>query len=170
MAGLLCLCGVGMNNCTVPSDFIVELYSKEDLDKAIANKTELIDLQNEKSEFWYCQECKRITVIDRKTGKYVRSYFRTKQTPQVTICSVHDWSEIYFWSDKEFYDATEECWHVTVGEFIKSHPSRYLVRLADDLTVAHIFSPQSQEYLFSYCLDPTPDFVKKSYSEKHQQL
>lgn len=165
MAGLLCLCGVGMNNCTVPSDFIVEIYKKEDFDKAIANKTELIDLWNEKWEFWFCQECKRITVIARNTGKYVRSYFRTKESTAIEYSSVADWSEIYFWCDKEFYDATEASWHITVGEFIKRHPSRYLVRLASDQTVAHIFSPQSREYLFSYRVDSTPDFVQKSSSE-----
>ena len=166
MAGLLCLCGAGMNNCTVPSDSIAEIYPKEELDKAIANGVELIDLWNEKWEFWYCQECKRITVIDRNTGKYVRSYFRRKQITPISFSSVVAWKELFFWRDKEFYDATESSWHLTVGDFVKCHPSRYIIRISTDLSIAHVFAQQTKDYLFSYRIDPTPEFLQKTSPQK----
>jgi len=159
MSRLGCLCGNGMSNSTVPSNSIAEIYKKEDFEKAIAEELELVDLWDEFQEFWYCPECKRITVINRNTGKYVRSYSRKKAEFPVQFETVKSWQELLFWRDQEFYDAIEEIEHRTVGDFVKCHPSRYLVRISQDLTLIHVFAPNTKEYLFSYVLDPTPDFA-----------
>ncbi len=158
MSRLGCLCGNGMSNSTVPSDSIAEIYSRDDFEKAMAVKMELIDLWDENQEYWYCQKCRRITVIERKTGLYVSSYSRKVLDVTIQPEVIHDWQELLFWRDKEFYDAIEENEHITVGEFLRLHPSRYLARMASDRTTVHVFTPETQEYLFSYVLDPKPDF------------
>ena len=160
MSRLICLCDNGMNNSTVPSDFIAEIYKPEAIAKAINEKMELIDLWDEELEYWYCQECKRITVINRKTGKYLCSYSRIVEENILSFSEVESWQELLFWRDKEFYDAIEEDDKLKVEEFIRKYPSRYLVRLSVDKSKALVFSPQTKKYLFSYILDPKPDFSK----------
>ena len=161
MSGLLCLCGNGMDNCTVPSDFIAEIYRKNALEKAISEEMELVELWDENLEFWYCQKCRRLTVIDRHSWKYLRSYSRKVLERPVQFAEVRDWQELFFWRDREFYDAIEEVAHQTVGEFVKQHPSRYEMRLSADEMIVHVFSRGERNYLFSYLLDPRPDFAKE---------
>lgn len=161
MSRLRCLCGNGMSNSTVPSDSIVEIYRKEDLNKAIEKRMELVDLWDEFREFWYCQVCKRITVINRRTGEYIHSYSRQTLDNSVEYDNILDWQELFFWRDHEFYDAIEEIEHRSVEDFVRRHPSRYLVRISHDLALVHVFSPHTMAYLFSYILDPSPDFAKK---------
>ena len=76
MAGLLCLCNNGMSNSDVPSDSIAEIYKIERIKESIENNMDLVDLSDDDFEYWYCQNCKRITVLNNKTGHYYRSYSR----------------------------------------------------------------------------------------------
>ena len=170
MARLSCLCDAGMSNSTVPSENIAEIYTPESIRKAVDETMELIDLWNEDLEFWYCQECKRITVIDRKSWHYLRSYYRIKEQAPLPFKEVSSWRELLFWRDREFYDATEAEWKITVEDFVRKHPSRYLIRLSLDETRALVFSPATHEYLFSYLQDPTPDFVKERGEETDRLL
>ncbi len=151
-----------MSNSTAPSDFIAEIYRKDDFEKAVAVEMELVDLWDEFREFWYCQECKRITVIDRKIGNYACSYSRKKLATPVLFETIRDWQELLYWRDQEFYDAIEESVHRTVGDFVKFHPSRYNVRISPDFTLVHVFASRTGEYLFSYVLDETPDFARNT--------
>ena len=170
MAGLLCLCGCGMCDCTAPSENIVEIYPPNELKRAIDKKTELVDLRSEKLEYWYCQECKRITVIERTTGHYARSYARKQECPAPPFTEVSSWQELLFWRDREFYDGIEEDERRTVADFVQKHPSRYLIRLSPDEKRALVFSPVTKEYLFSYLQDPTPVFVKERGEETSRLL
>ena len=160
MSRLICLCDSGMSNSDMPSDFIAEIYKPEAIAKAIDEKMELVDLWDETMEYWYCQECKRITVIDRKTCKYIRSYSRTVEAIHPVFSDVEQWQELLFWRDREFYEAIEEDDKRTVEDFVKKNPSRYLIRLSPDESKALVFSPQTKDYLFSYIQDPMPDFSK----------
>ena len=71
MAGLLCLCGAVMSNSTAPSESIAEIHSPEALERG--KDIELWDFSDEQWEYWHCQACQRVTVIDGKTGKYSKS-------------------------------------------------------------------------------------------------
>ena len=170
MAGLLCLCGAGMSNSTDPSENIAEIYTPESIRNAVDEKMELIDLWNEDLEFWYCQECKRLTVIDRKSWHYLRSYYRVKENKPPHLEDVISWQELLFWRDREFYDGIEEDERRTVADFVQKHPSRYLIRLSPDEKRALVFSPVTKEYLFSYLQDPTPVFVKERGEETSRLL
>lgn len=161
MSRIACLCGNGMSNSMVPSKSMAEIYRKMDLENAISQKMELIDLWDENQEFWYCQECWRITVVNRKSGQYVSSYSRRRQAIAVPFVEVLMWEELMFWRDQEFYDAIEENEHISVVDFIMYHPSRYLVRISPDLTLAHVFSPIDRDYLFSYFMDSKPVFTNE---------
>ena len=160
MAGLLCLCNNGMGNSDVPSDSIAEIYRKEAIENAIINDMDLVDLSDDDFEYWYCQKCKRITVINNRTGHYLRSYSRVHEDEHPLFDEVASWQEILFYRDREFYDAIEENDKIKVGEFVQKYPSRYLVRLSPDETKAFVFAPQDKAYLFTYALDPKPDFDK----------
>ena len=159
MSRLLCLCDNGMENSTVPSDSIAEIYTTKAIAEAIGSKMELMDLCDEKYEYWYCQSCKRITVILRATGKYLASYSRVEGKDVPTSETLETWRELYFWRDREFYDATEAEWKITVEDFEKKHPSRYLIRLSPDEKTAYVFDHKTMEYLFAYIQDPMPEFV-----------
>ncbi len=136
----------------------MEICRKEDFEKAVAEEWDLVDLCDEVREFWYCQECKRITVIHRRKGKYMSAvFFREKREFPVSLDTAQNWQELLFWRDKEFYDAIEESEHRTVGDFVKAHPSRYLVRISRDLALVPVFSTQTKAYLFSYVKDSTQD-------------
>ncbi len=161
MGGLLCLCGNGMSDISYPSENIAEIYTREDFEKAASKQMELVDLSDSNQEYWYCQICQRLTVIDRKSGKYKCSYSRKTLPGTIMFENVKDWQELFYWGDKEFFDAIEDTEHVTVGEFLELHPPRYLVRISPDRTIAHIFKPCDKEYLFSYVLDPKPDFKEE---------
>ena len=154
MAGLLCICGNGMSSSMAPSENLAEIYTKEALEKVVAEGMELLDLMDEDWEYWFCPKCKRVTVINRKTWKYTCSYFPRKVKSPVALEPLQGWQEIFFWHDKDFYDAIEDSTHVTVKDFMVQHPSRYLIRLSPDKSVAHVFSSQDGQYLFCYAQDP----------------
>lgn len=161
MAGLLCLCGNGMSNTTVPSDSIIEIYRPRDIALAIHQETKLIDLWDEKTEYWYCQKCKRVTLIQRKTSKYLCSYSRIHSIPPPKIETLQGFSPLLFWKDDDFYIATEEDWIITVEDFVKQTPSRYEIRLSPDESKAHVFRTDTKEYQCTYVRDPPPDFLKE---------
>ena len=58
------------------------------------------------------------------------------------------------------FSTIEENDKIKVGEFVQKYPSRYLARLSPDETKAFVFAPQDKAYLFTYVLDPKPDFEK----------
>ncbi len=160
MSRLCCLCGNAMSNSDVPSDSIALIYTSSYISKCIAVQLALLDLWDDNYECWYCQKCKRITVIDRKTGKYLRSYLRVAEDRHLFFAEVETWQELMFWRDREWDNATEEDDKLTVEDFVKKYPSRYLIRLSPDESKALVFSPQTKDYLFSYIQDPMPDFSK----------
>ena len=121
---------------------------------------DLVDLSDDDFEYWYCQNCKRITVLNNKTGHYYRSYSRVIENEHPLFEEVASWQEIIFYRDREFYDAIEENDKIKVGEFMQKYPPRYSIRLSPDETHAFVFSPQDHSYLFTYRLDPKPDFSK----------
>ncbi len=161
MAGLLCLCGNGMSNTTVPSDSIIEIYRPGDITLAIDQETKLIDLWDEKIEYWYCHKCKRITLIERKTSKYKSSYSRIHSIPSPNMKILQGFSPLFFWRDNDFYRATEEDWEITVKDFVKRTPPHYIIRLSPDESKAHVFRTDTKEYQCTYVRDPPPDFLKK---------
>ena len=76
------------------------------------------------------------------------------------FAEVKDCQKIMFWRDEEFYNAIEETDKQKVDEFLRDHPSRYLIRLSLDESKAFVFKPETKEYLFTYVQDPMPDFSK----------
>ncbi len=160
MAVLLCLCGEPMGGSQVPCDSIVEIYTKEAIDAKIANNTDFVDLWDKNYTYWYCPRCKRLTITEDSTRHYYRSYSRIHENEHPSFEEVASWQEILFYRDREFYDAIEENDKIKVGEFVQKYPSRYLVRLSPDETKAFVFAPQDKAYLFTYVLDPKPDFEK----------
>jgi hypothetical protein len=52
-----------------------------------------------------------------------------------------------------------------VDEFLRNHPSRYLIKLSPDESKAFVFKPDTKEYLFTYVQDPMPDFSKYECAE-----
>ena len=160
MAGLLCLCGEPMGGSQVPCDSVVEIYTKEAIDLEIANDTDFVDLWDKNYTYWYCPKCKKLTITEDSTGRYYRSYSRVIDHEHPLFAEVASWKEIIFYRDREFYDAIEENDKLKVGEFIRKYPPRYSIRLSPDETHAFVFSPQDHSYLFTYRLDPKPDFSK----------
>ena len=158
MAGLICLCEERMGGSACPNDNFVEIYTKEALEKEIQNGTDFIDLMDEIYTYWYCTKCKRLTLTLNETGQYYRSFSRVVEKKHPVFTEVAEWREYMFWRDREFYDAIEENDKQTVEEFLRDHPSRYLILLSPDESKAYVFSPKTKEYLFSYIQDPMPDF------------
>ncbi|MBO4618889.1 MAG: hypothetical protein J5654_02150 [Victivallales bacterium] len=160
MAVLICLCGERMGGSACPNDNFVEIYRREFIDQEIQKNLEFMDLWNKDYIFWYCPVCKRLTLtsIPRKT--YDRSYIRTIEEIHPEFAEVSSWQEILFWRDWEFYNAIEADAHQPLAQFVRENPPRYLIRLSPDETTAHVFRPDSHEYLFSYVQEPMPDFEK----------
>ena len=150
MSRLLCKCGHGMSNSDVPSDSIVEIFRPKEIASAISNRMELIDLWNKQVQFWYCQHCKRITLINNNTGRYIKSYIKASEDNVKPFSEHSDWDELIFYRDCEIYNATEAIWHITVEQFMKMHSTRYKVILSPSEEIVRVFHPYTNEYLFSY--------------------
>lgn len=159
MAGLLCLCGAVMSNSTAPSESIAEIHSPEALERG--KDIELWDFSDEQWEYWHCQACQRVTVIDGKTGKYSKSYSRRMEQQPPCLDTLGEWQTLYYWSDREFYDGIEEEEKRTLGDFVQKHPPRYVIRLSPDESKAHVFRTDTKEYQCTYVRDPPPDFLKE---------
>lgn len=129
MARLKCVCGVGLSNTNAPSDNILYVFTKAEVNNAINDDVEisLYDFEtsiNREHEYWYCQDCKRVMVVERKPcGRLTDSY---------SICSSYesvierDLTEIYVFSDIDIYNAEEEDINLSLSDFIQRYGEEHL--------------------------------------------
>lgn len=169
MSGLKCLCGKNMHFIEVPSEVIVGLYTDKIIENAIQTNALLVDLYDDDYEYWYCPKCKRITEISHATRKYTRSYFKKIENEVPELNELSQWQNITFYRDKETYDAVESDDSITVQEFLRIHPSRYIIRLSPDETRALVYTPKDHSYLFSYLLEPMPDWENQEERSKLEE-
>ena len=68
MSRLMCQCGAGLNNSSVPSENVLVVVAKSDVDNALINNSSisLYDFETgiiSDYEYWYCPSCRRVTVV-----------------------------------------------------------------------------------------------------------
>ena len=135
MARLKCVCGAGLSNTTAPSDNILYIFTKVEVDNAINNNAEitLYDFEtgvNEEYEYWYCQECKRVLVVERKPcGRLIDSYISCSSCEAV---SEQELTEFYVFSDIDIYDAEEDDINLSLSDFIDQYGEEHLRFITSD--------------------------------------
>lgn len=129
MARLKCVCGAGLSNTTAPSDNILYVFTKVEVDNAINNNSEitLYDFEtgiNEEYEYWYCQDCKRVMVVERKPcGRLIDSYSSCSSCEAV---SEQELTEFYVFSDIDIYNVEEDDINISLSDFIHQYGEEHL--------------------------------------------
>ena len=129
MARLKCVCGSGLSNTNAPSDNILYVFTKAEVDNAINNNAEitLYDFEtciNEGYEYWYCQDCKRVMVVERKPcGRLIDSYSSCSSCEAVSEQAL---TEFYVFSDIDIYNAEEEDINLLLSVFIHQYGEEHL--------------------------------------------
>ena len=129
MARLMCSCGTGLNNSNVPSDCILYIFSKKDVDNAITVDSDitLYDFEtglDEKMEYWYCRNCKRVLAVESIPGGKVKgSYVESLSSDERGLTNL---SAFYVFNDTEIYNAEEENYKVLLSDFILQQGEQHL--------------------------------------------
>lgn len=129
MARLKCICGAGLSNTNAPSDNILYIFTKKDVDNAIQSNASITLYDFETSinvihEYWYCQICKRVMIVERKPcGKLIDSY-SSCQSDEVK--SEQDLTMFYAFSDVDIYNAEEDDMSLLLSDFINQHGKDHL--------------------------------------------
>ena len=128
MAHARCLCGYRMSNVSCPSDDILMVFRKKDVETAIKEnpKQLLVDFEMEscQSEYWYCHSCKRIYDYYAKPPFIINRIYSPIPKDQLSIRDLHDdWEELYVFSDRTLSNL--EIQGESIGEGIGSFFSKY---------------------------------------------
>lgn len=168
MAQLGCRCGERMTKTFCPSPCTLDIFSKEEIDKAI-NEEPFIALHNflegwdekndckkeymdrpEPVDYWFCPVCKRVYEVQNiPHGRWLRIYKRScVPTPE----NFDDWKQIYVLTDVETDQATEVDWEIKLSDYLRQHDS-VLYYLSPDEKTAHAVDKATSKVLFSYVLE-----------------
>ncbi|MBQ6472950.1 MAG: hypothetical protein IJJ33_13280 [Victivallales bacterium] len=154
MAGLLCKCGEGMSNGSLPSENILEIHEGEVIESLIVQETRLIELYNEHFEYWYCPVCHRVTeLFNVPNGKIHRRFVRVLEGTHPALEDLTCWRKIYCFTDQEVYEAIETDEHITIEGFLRKYPLRRIVRLSPDESRALVYDGETSRYRYSYLLE-----------------
>ena len=168
MSRLGCKCGASMGSSDDPSPYIVYIYYKNEADNAIKDNPEVTlhdfllgwDEKNECQrdymdrpepiDYWFCPVCKRVYEVQYiPGGRWLRIYHRSDvAVPE----SLEGWKQIYFMTDTEVYDATEEDGDIRLSEYLQQHDS-VLYYLSPDEKIVHAVDKTTAKVLFSYELE-----------------
>lgn len=124
MARLMCSCGAGLSNSDVPSNNVLYVFAKSDVDGAIlsdANIT-LYDFETgieDAFEYWYCPNCKRVSVVENiPAGKVVGRYSVSSSCEEIDVQNL---TAFYVFGDADIYNAEEHNPDIMLSEFINQH-------------------------------------------------
>lgn len=129
MARLKCVCGAGLSNTNAPSENILYVFTKAEVNNAIINNAEitLYDFETGKNgeyEYWYCQNCKRVMVVERKPcGRLIDSY---SSCSSCEVVSEQELTAFYVFSDIDIYNAEENDTNLSLSDFIDQYGEEHL--------------------------------------------
>lgn len=124
MARLMCSCGAGLSNSNAPSNNVLYLFAKSDVDSALLSDKNitLYDYETgneDEFEFWYCPSCKRVSVVENvPNGRVIGRYSVS------SICEEMDLQNLiafYVFGDVDIYNAEENNPYILLSEFIIQH-------------------------------------------------
>lgn len=124
MSKLKCTCGNGMSNSDVPSINIIRVFKEANIKLALDETPNVTLFDYETSdgdgfEYWYCQDCKRVHVVENiPNGTVVRRYQLADSEEEASIDGME---AIYVFSATEIYDAEEESFDLTLGNYIEQN-------------------------------------------------
>lgn len=176
MARLGCKCGEGMYRSDDPSPYIVYIYYKKEVDNAIKDNPEITlndfltgwDEQHdcnknymdrpEPVDYWFCPACKRVYEVQYiPGGRWLRIYHPLDIAAPERFES---WKQIYFLTDTEVYDATEENWEIRLSDYLRQHDAVFYY-LSPDEKLVYAVNKESSKVAFAYELEeawsPSPD-------------
>ncbi len=168
MARLGCRCGEGMYRSDDPSPYIVYIYYKEEAHNAMKDNPEITlndfltgwdekhdcdrDYMDrpEPVDYWFCPVCKRVYEVQYiPGGRWLRIYHRSDvAAPE----SLEGWKQIYFMTDTEVFDATEENWGIRLSDYLQRHDNVQYY-LSPDEIIVHAVDKATEKVLFSYELE-----------------
>ncbi len=168
MAQLGCRCGARMYTSDDPCPYIVDIYYKEEIDKAISDDP-AITLHNfmlgwdeknnrqreyterpEPVEYWFCPVCKRVYEVQNTScGRWLRIY---KKSTDADSDDFTGWKQIYVISDTDVYAVYEENPKILLSDYLKQHDS-VLYYLSPDEKTVYAVSKTTVKVLFSYGLE-----------------
>lgn len=151
MARLKCVCGAGLSNTNAPSENIIYAFTKDEVDTAIKNNSRitLYDFETGFSgehEYWYCQDCKRVMVVERKPcGRLIDSYCSCSSCEEA---NEQDLKQFYAFSDDDIYNAEEDDINILLSEFINQHGDEHSYFIAADKKNVYKLAQDSKYKLF----------------------
>lgn len=129
MSRLMCSCGVGLADSNVPSDNVLYVFAKTDIDNALLNDANitLYDFETcieSTSEFWYCTNCKRVLVVENIPDGEVVVRYSVSLSPEEE--QLQDLTAFYVFSDVDIYNAEEMNPDIKLSDFITRHGESHL--------------------------------------------
>lgn len=134
MSKLKCTCGNGMSNSNVPSINIINVFKEANVKSALdeSPKVTLFDFETSDSdgfEYWYCQDCKRVHVVENIPNGTVVKRYQSVDSEKET--SINGMEAIYVFSETEIYDAEEENIDLTLGDYIDQNQESHVYYIDD---------------------------------------
>jgi len=113
MSSIGCSCGSKLIYIDSPSKCIVEIWDADIVNNALQNNHDIsawdayADIFTESGfEFWYCSDCKRISIYQFEAKRFIMHYKHVDIPESIEID--HTWHEYFFTSDIDIYDFFEK--------------------------------------------------------------
>ena len=127
-----CKCGETLSWVSCPSENIIHVWHKTDVDNKLTDRplVTALDFYSEDSEFgyeyWYCTECKRIMVVNVKTSR-IRYIYKKSCTLDV-LSDISNWhDQIYYINDIDLDRLTDENIDLTLRDLINEYVKTFFV-------------------------------------------
>lgn len=163
MGRLGCKCGKVLSNVDCPTD--VELWGFEGttISDLIQKNPELpltdavMDHSIENYYFWYCKDCGRVYVFRTNHQMYRYVYLLHNTEECDVVADVLMLPELYFFTDRQVEEPTEEDHGYTLKAFLNNPPHSYRFFITPDSGKVYAFDVNTKSVSHCYVLESEHD-------------
>ena len=123
MAKLGCRCGCALSNSVCPSPNIIEVFTKESVDKGISEGIKLYDYDSNYDdgyEYWICRKCLRVYKVPNGVNESAESVY--VRVTNLVDSLPKESQEIFIYTEMEIDAALEENEYLTLKQFVNDIP------------------------------------------------
>lgn len=156
MARLGCLCGKGMSNSNCPSEDILHVYSKDEIESALQEDPAITLLDfyaiRRPYEFWYCHGCGRVHQVNLERLRVWHTFERLSISEYTASEIDSAWEEIYVFTDTEIDDITEKDFSITLSKFMQMRRT-FEYWYQPERNIVQAYSSSDHLLVFAYKLE-----------------
>ena len=173
MGRLGCKCGIVLSNVDCPTDVELWGFEKSDINKILETNPGIIltdavmDHSIQKYYFWYCKDCGRVYVFRMNHQMYNRIYVIHDFEGNDNIDAILKLRELYFFTDRQVEEPSEEDFEFTLKAFLDNPPHSYRFFITPDSSMVYAYNTASKTVAHCYSLEEEFDDEVFDRSEPH---